>query len=262
MDATFTAPYLLVSDPQALAVLHSDRDDNDRRTLDRVEGAEAVWRVEAELPMRAEGCGQGEELAVARLPRWLMSQRRPERPQDECMVSLRQCTNMLDGVTGDLDPVRALRHPSLSYGPTSGHGLGGREAPEEWRRCVRLEVVAGRIVACDGDDRGLDVAIRLRGGGMRTERLDAIVRCIGPALERAETDNPLMSSLFASGLEQPDPTGLGLVTDEQGRIVRPDGGRSERLLAIGALRHPAEWESTAVPDIARQAAELARHILG
>lgn len=133
---------------------------------------------------------------------------------------------------------------------------------EEWRRCGRLEVVAGRIVACESDRRGLDVAIRLRGGGMRTERVDAIVRCIGPALERAETDNPLMSSLFGAGLAQSDATGLGLVTDAQGRIVRPDGSRSERLLAIGALRRPAEWESTAVPDIARQAAQLAKHILG
>lgn len=133
---------------------------------------------------------------------------------------------------------------------------------EEWRAAGRLELVAGRVVACEGDRRGLDVALRLRRGGMRTERFDAIVRCIGPALERAETDNPLMSSLFAAGLAQPDPTGLGLVTDERGRVVRPDGVHSDRLLAIGALRRPAEWESTAVPDIAAQAARLAKHILG
>src|SRR5439155_17234905 len=110
MDATFTTPYLLVSDPQALTVLHADRDDDDRRALDRVEGSEAVLWAEADLPMRAEGCRQGEQLAVTRLPRRLVSQRRPESPQDECMIPLRQCTNMLHGVTGDLDPVRAPRH--------------------------------------------------------------------------------------------------------------------------------------------------------
>src|SRR5437660_4281752 len=93
MDATFTTPYLLVSDPQALTVLHADRDDDDRRTLDRVEGSEAVLWAEADLPMRAEGCRQGEQLAVTRLPRRLVSQRRPESPQDECMIPLRQCTN-------------------------------------------------------------------------------------------------------------------------------------------------------------------------
>src|SRR5437870_9706644 len=107
MDATFTTPYLLVSDPQALTVLHADRDDDDRRALDWVEGAEAVLWAEAELPMRAEGCRQGEQLAVTRLLRRLGSQRLTAR----CMIPLRQYTNMLHGATGDLDPVRVLRHP-------------------------------------------------------------------------------------------------------------------------------------------------------
>src|SRR3989442_15876370 len=88
MDATFTTPYLLVSDPQALTVLHADRDDDDRRALDRVEGAEAVLWAEAELPMRAEGCRQGEQLAVTRLPRRLVSQRRPESPQIRSIIEV------------------------------------------------------------------------------------------------------------------------------------------------------------------------------
>jgi uncharacterized NAD(P)/FAD-binding protein YdhS len=132
---------------------------------------------------------------------------------------------------------------------------------DAWRASGRLETLPGRIVACVGRDRGLDVTIRVRGGSVRHERFDAVVRCIGPALERAESDNPLMSSLFTARLAQPDPTGLGLVTDARGRVVRSDGGASERLFAVGALRRPAEWESTAVPDIARQAAALARHLL-
>src|SRR6058998_1364932 len=134
MDATFTTPYLLVSDPQALTVPHADRDDDDRRALDRVEGAEAVLWAEAELPMRAEGCRQGEQLAVTRLPRRLVSQRRPESPQDECMIPLRQYTNMLHGVTGDLDPVRAPCHLPSLYGPTSGHGQGRRRAARDVKR--------------------------------------------------------------------------------------------------------------------------------
>jgi uncharacterized NAD(P)/FAD-binding protein YdhS len=133
---------------------------------------------------------------------------------------------------------------------------------DTWRASGRLAIVAGRVVACEGHERGLDVAIRERGGGLRHERFDAIVRCIGPALERGESDNPLMSSLLAEGLAQGDPTGLGFVTDARGRVMRPDGSPSERLFAVGALRRAAEWESTAVPDIARQAADLARHLLG
>jgi uncharacterized NAD(P)/FAD-binding protein YdhS len=70
-----------------------------------------------------------------------------------------------------------------------------------------------------------------------------------------------MSSLLAARLAQADPTGLGLVTDARGRVTQPDGNASERLFAVGALRRAAEWESTAVPDIARQAAALARYLL-
>ena len=117
------------------------------------------------------------------------------------------------------------------------------------------------MAACEGDSRGLEVNIRLRGGGARKERFDAIVRCIGPALERAENDSPLMSALLGGGVALADPTGLGFVTDDRGRVVRPDARPSETLFAIGALRRPTEWESTAVPDISKQAAALAKHLL-
>lgn len=100
------------------------------------------------------------------------------------------------------------------------------------------------------------------GGGSRHERFDAIVRCIGPALERAESDNPLMRSLFDRGIAKPDPTGLGFITDEKGRLVGPDDRSAENMFAIGALRRPVEWESTAVPDISKQAMGLARHLSG
>jgi hypothetical protein len=80
MDATFTTPYLLVANPQTLALLHADRKDDGRRALDRVEGAEAILRPEAKLPMRAEGGGQGEQLAVTRRLRRLVGQGRPESP--------------------------------------------------------------------------------------------------------------------------------------------------------------------------------------
>ena len=53
---------------------------------------------------------------------------------------------------------------------------------DEWRQRGLLEVVAGRVASCSGNEGGLDVEMRLRGGGVRRERYDAIVRCIGPAL--------------------------------------------------------------------------------
>ncbi len=103
--------------------------------------------------------------------------------------------------------------------------------------------------------------IQLSGGPRRFERFDRIARCIGPALERSETEAPLVRDLCASGLAAVDPAGLGIVTDEVGRVVGPSGAPSERIFAIGALRRASSWETTAVPDISVHALALAKHIL-
>ncbi len=133
---------------------------------------------------------------------------------------------------------------------------------DDWRSRGRLERIAGQVAACRVRPAGLDVTVRCRGGGTKQLRVDAIVRCVGPALERAETENPIMASLIAGGIAKPDATGLGLTSDGEGRVLRPDGGPCDGLFVIGALRRPAEWESTAVPDIARHAAALAVQLLG
>lgn len=145
-----------------------------------------------------------------------------------------------------------LRHRA----PNDSH-----ELVERWRREDRLELVAGGIATCAPGADGLDVELRLAGGSKRRARYDAIVRCIGPALNRAEADAPLIHHLIDSGLAGADPAGLGIVTDESGRVVGRDGRPSERLFALGALRRASSWETTAVPDISVHALALARRLV-
>jgi uncharacterized NAD(P)/FAD-binding protein YdhS len=132
---------------------------------------------------------------------------------------------------------------------------------DAWRAAGRARVLAGRILSCEATPDGLDVVLQLADGPRRVERYDRIVRCIGPALERSETEAPLVRELVASGLAAVDPAGLGIVTDELGRVVAPSGAPSERLFAIGALRRASSWETTAVPDISVHALALARHLI-
>jgi uncharacterized NAD(P)/FAD-binding protein YdhS len=94
----------------------------------------------------------------------------------------------------------------------------------------------------------------------RRERYARIVRCIGPALEPSEAETPLVRALVASGLATADPAGLGIVTDEEGRVVEASGAPSERILAIGAVRRASSWETTSVPDIAVHALALATRL--
>ena len=146
-----------------------------------------------------------------------------------------------------------LRHRA----PADVHALVQR-----WCGEGRLERVAGSVARCAPTPNGLEVELRLAGGGTRDVRFDAIVRCIGPALARAEADAPLVHGLIESGRAAADLAGLGIVTDERGCVVDRHGKPSERLFALGALRRASSWETTAVPEIAAHAAELAQLICG
>jgi len=130
-----------------------------------------------------------------------------------------------------------------------------------WQKRQRLEVVSGSVSSCRSGDDGLHVDVRLAGGARRSERYDAIVRCIGPALERAEADAPLVRDLIESGRAHADPAGLGISTDAAGRILRRDGTPDPGLFAIGALRRASSWETTSVPDIAAHALGIAKQII-
>ncbi len=132
---------------------------------------------------------------------------------------------------------------------------------DAWRAQGRLDVVAGSVATCTPSPGGLDVELRLSGGGLRGERYDAIVRCIGPALERAEADTPLVQHLIDSGRAAADPAGLGISTDIHGHVIRPGGEADPALLALGALRRASSWETTSVPDISVHALAIAKLIV-
>lgn len=131
---------------------------------------------------------------------------------------------------------------------------------ESLRASGRLDILAGRIVACEANASSLDVAIQLRGGATRTERYDTIVRCIGPALQQSELETPLLGSLRARGIAVVDDSGLGVVTSDDGAFVGRDGRPSDRYFALGAHRRASNWETTSVPDISVHALALARRL--
>jgi uncharacterized NAD(P)/FAD-binding protein YdhS len=135
------------------------------------------------------------------------------------------------------------------------------ETVEAWQRQGRLEIVAGSVVGCDPRPGGLDVELRHAGGGSRRERYDAVVRCIGPALEGLEAQAPLVRHLIDCGRAAEDPAGLGISTDVQGHVIGPRGEPDPRLFAIGALRRASGWETTSVPDIALHAFDIAKRIV-
>jgi uncharacterized NAD(P)/FAD-binding protein YdhS len=119
---------------------------------------------------------------------------------------------------------------------------------------VRLEIMAGRIIAAHDTEAGLIVEYRRRGTKRGQSASFAYAfNCTGPLHSIARTKDPLLRSLLDGGLIHADQLGIGLDVDEDSRA-------GERLWALGPLTKGRYWEIIAVPDIREQAAAVADDI--
>ena len=126
----------------------------------------------------------------------------------------------------------------------------------------RLRIVGARITGASRRGDRLLIDLRPRGGGApRTVSGAWLINCTGPA-DVAQAGDPPVASLLASGVARPDPLGLGLDVDPDLRLKTARGERHERLFAIGPLTRGVFWESTAVPELAVHAGDLARRLDG
>jgi uncharacterized NAD(P)/FAD-binding protein YdhS len=134
------------------------------------------------------------------------------------------------------------------------------ESIAAWRRAGKLEILAGNVGAAEALEHGLEVRLDLRDGGSAVRRFDRIVLCTGPQTDVRRWRGLLFRNLLREGAIEADPLGLGIVTDAEGRVIGGDGHASSWLYTIGGLRRSRLWETTAVPDIVRQADALAELI--
>jgi uncharacterized NAD(P)/FAD-binding protein YdhS len=122
------------------------------------------------------------------------------------------------------------------------------------RESGRLCLHHGEVVAAE--DTGDAVRVLLSDGTAMT--VGAVVNCTGPV--GAASADPLLATLLAGGLARAGSAGLGLDTADDGRVLGVTGRRAP-LWALGALRRGALWESTAMPEIRSQAAEVAQAVV-
>jgi uncharacterized NAD(P)/FAD-binding protein YdhS len=125
----------------------------------------------------------------------------------------------------------------------------------------RLRFVAGKVVAAQADGAGVALDWRPRhGDAVDWMTVARIVNCTGPQGDLTRTDDPLLGTLTARGLIRPDRLRLGIDVDAQGRTIDADGVASETLGCIGPMTRGGLWEVVAVPDLRRQAWDLARRL--
>lgn len=162
----------------------------------------------------------------------------------------------------DADRRRFVRHVR-SYWEIFRHRapITSLERVERLEKEGRLERTAGRVIHEDRTTARIRVRIRTRVGDEVEDEFDAIVRCIGPSMSLKESMTPLSESLLERGLARVEPSGLGLETDRDGRLIDAHGASSPYLYGLGAVRRASSWETTSMPDISVHAAAVARACL-
>jgi uncharacterized NAD(P)/FAD-binding protein YdhS len=130
------------------------------------------------------------------------------------------------------------------------------EALRGWERSGWLTPLAGEIAGAAQEDAGLVVRLRTPEGAEALHRFGAVVCGAGRLSDPRRFGGHLWPQLIGEGLAQPDQHGLGVQAAASGEVHGAPAG----LYALGSLLRPTLFESTAVPELALQAAALAAHI--
>ncbi len=121
-----------------------------------------------------------------------------------------------------------------------------------------IETHAGRIVACREQENRTEVTFRDRKTGKLAHLIvDRVLNCTGPETDCRKLNHPLLNDLLRQGLVRPDALHLGLDVTADGAVMDAQGMASNLIYAVGPTRKGQSWESTAVPEIRQQIAELA-----
>ena len=125
----------------------------------------------------------------------------------------------------------------------------------------RLRIITGRV--CSLSDAGERVRVAIDGAsGQSSLDGDLVVNCTGPDASFSATQVPLFRNLLDRGLVRPDDLDMGIAVGPDFAAVGRDGRPSRFLYAIGPLLRGTLWETTAVPELRGQAAQVAEVLLG
>lgn len=126
----------------------------------------------------------------------------------------------------------------------------------------QLTVVAGEIVEARQADGHLLITLSTVDGSV-TRRDDSIVVATGSTWDRrALSSSRLWASLLAAGRATPHPSGIGVCTDGDGRLMDVHGEPSHNVFCLGSVRQGELWESNAIAEIREQAAAAAELLAG
>jgi uncharacterized NAD(P)/FAD-binding protein YdhS len=120
-----------------------------------------------------------------------------------------------------------------------------------------LITLRGQLLSVTASMLGARVQFRTSHEELREIAAARVVNCTGPDMNYRRVESQLLHSLFAQGMIVAGPHETGLWTGEAGALCNLDGKFSNVLFYVGPGRQGTLLESIAVPELRRQAAELA-----
>ncbi len=128
------------------------------------------------------------------------------------------------------------------------------------RAAGRIVVHRARIVGATAATRGFALELDER-GARGILRVAGAVNCTGPNADLTRVASPLVRSALAGGIITADPLRLGIAISETFNTLDANGRPDARAFAMGPLVRGRWYETTAIPEITRHAAAIARDIL-
>ncbi|KQV47862.1 FAD/NAD(P)-binding protein [Duganella sp. Root336D2] len=122
-----------------------------------------------------------------------------------------------------------------------------------------LHVSAGRVAGIRDEAELALLTVQPRGSEECIElRAGRIINCTGSCASPRRAAVPLVQQLLADGLMRADALGLGLDTGADCAVLGANGQPTPGLYYIGPWLRAGFWEATAVPELRRFAATIAR----
>ena len=123
----------------------------------------------------------------------------------------------------------------------------------------RLRRMCGRMQSVHLQDDALQVTFR-HAGLVSSIEAGMVIQATGLETDVRRSPGRLVSQLLTNAHVVADPLGLGLQSDADGRLRHGDT-HWPNLFAIGSLLRGSLWETTAMPEISRQARRLADQLV-
>jgi uncharacterized NAD(P)/FAD-binding protein YdhS len=126
----------------------------------------------------------------------------------------------------------------------------------------QLEIKAVKIKSIMKGNNDIEVNYRLRKSNEeRTDRFDYLLNCTGPQSNYQRLESVLIKNLMSHGYIICDSFHMGLDALPNGTILDREGAPSKNLFTLGPPLKGILGESTAVPELRRQAFDLALLLL-